>query len=355
LLHNPEPESDRYYRYKFVLKDKPDGALINVNADNEVWFWVNGIAIKPGPNSSNLTDSDLHDISTILKKGENIIAVKTSNHPGYGSMIFQGTVQLADGSKFDILSGPDWKESKMDKPGWQKLQFDDGDWGQAVLADAHMQGRDLHNMREPLMASFTKSIAWWRMNIPPGTDEVNLNGLSQSAKIWIDGQPANLYMQKLNVPDGSKNLVVKIYGNESGLTRPAAFHCQAPGSTQTGSWLKMGLRNFTGFADYEMEIDLPEANSNISLDLGKVLHMAEIWINGKKVGERLWPPFKFNLSNLVQPGKNKIRVRVGNLMVNSMGIKDDLGTLRHWGWDGVPADTCFDAGLFGPVKIIIGN
>ncbi len=355
LLHNPKPESDRYYRYKFVLKEKPDGALININADNEVWFWVNEQAVKPGPNSSNLTDADLHDIGSILKKGENIIAVKTSNRPGYGSMIFQGTVQLADGSTFDILSGIDWKESTEEASGWQKFDFDDTRWGKAITADLKMQERDLHSMREPVMVSFTKSVAWWRMNLPPGTKEVGLSGLAKSAKIWIDGKSVILDKNKLNVSDGSKVMVVKIYGNESGLTQPAEFHCQSAGLTRPGSWLKLGLRNFTGFAEYETQVNLQELTSHVFLDLGKVLHMAEVWVNDKKVGERLWPPFKFDLSKVVKKGNNKIRVRIGNLMVNSMGIKDDLGTLRHWGWDGVPDDTSFDAGLFGPVKIILTN
>ena len=104
----------------------------------------------------------------------------------------------------------------------------------------------------------------------------------------------------------------------------------------------------------KIKIKWKERDNEIE-NLGKVLHMAEVWVNGQKVGERLWPPFKFDLSKVVKEGNNKIRIRIGNLMVNSMGIKDDLGTLRHWGWDGVPDDASFDAGLFGPVKIILAN
>jgi len=38
---------------------------------------------------------------------------------------------------------------------------------------------------------------------------------------------------------------------------------------------------------------------------------------------------------------------------NEMGLKDDLGELRHWGWQGAPPDSCFDAGLFGPVRVLL--
>jgi len=355
LLLNPEPESDRYYRYKFNLPEEPDGALVNVNADNEVWFWINGQAIKPGPNSSNLQDADLHDIGSRLIKGENILAVKTSNRPGYGSLIFQGTVQLRDATTFDILSGPEWKESKTEFSGWQTLDFDDSGWGNALHADRNMQERDLHSMREPVLVSFTKSVAWWRIPVPPGTKEINLDGLSPAAKVWIDGKRVNLVNGKLNITGGAKVLVIKIYGNKSGLSQPAIFKYEGTGQIQLGSWVDLGLRNYTGFADYETYFNMPADISAIQLDLGKVLHMAEVWVNDKKVGERLWPPFKFDISKVAQTGKNKIRIRIGNLMVNTMGIKDDLGTLRHWGWEGVPDDSCFDAGLFGPVKIIYAN
>jgi hypothetical protein len=74
-------------------------------------------------------------------------------------------------------------------------------------------------------------------------------------------------------------------------------------------------------------------------------------LNGNKIGERLWAPFNFNSSD-VKKGENKLRIRIGNLMVNKMGGEDDLGKLRTWGWQN-PPDSSFEAGLFGPVKIKI--
>ena len=146
-------------------------------------------------------------------------------------------------------------------------------------------------------------------------------------------------------------MVIKIGGSDSGLSGPIVFTCQGKGQVSAGSWLELGLRNFTGFADYESTVTISDLPGTAFLDLGKVLHMAEVWVNDEKAGERLWPPFQFEIKNLLKKGENKIRVRIGNLMVNAMGIKDDLGTLRHWGWSGAPQDSDFDAGLFGPVRI----
>ncbi len=351
VLYNPDAESDRFYRYTFDLSEKPDGALININADNEVRFWVNGVLVDPGMHASNLTNSDMHDIKSFLHQGMNIITVKASNHPGFGWMVLQGTVQLENGTIQDILSSPAWKESKKDIPGWQAIDFNDSNWDQALLASKDLQERELRTMRKPLKAVFTKSASWWRFDIPPASSEVRLNGLSEEAKIWIDGKNFVPQNDRILLPADAKMIVVKIYGNKSGLSEPAVFLCKGQGPVTPGSWLDLGLRNFTGFADYETKFDLPENITSVSIDLGKVLHMAEVWVNDKKVGERLWPPFEISIDEAVRQGDNNLRIRIGNLMVNKMSIHDDLGTLRHWGWEGAPEDSDYEAGLFGPVKI----
>jgi len=102
-----------------------------------------------------------------------------------------------------------------------------------------------------------------------------------------------------------------------------------------------------------LDFILSSTGGKILLELGKVLYMAEIRVNGQKVGERLWQPFTFDISEFVHSGKNELRIRIGNLVVNEIGLKDDLNELRHWGWTGTPPDSVFDAGLFGPVRIII--
>ena len=66
---------------------------------------------------------------------------------------------------------------------------------------------------------------------------------------------------------------------EGGAPRPLA------------SWLDWGLDEFSGYVDYRTEFELDGAGGRLLLDLGAVKHMAEVRINGKAVGSRLWPPF----------------------------------------------------------------
>lgn len=130
------------------------------------------------------------------------------------------------------------------------------------------------------------------------------------------------------------------------------------------SWLKWGLDRFTGYVDYVTAFQNPAGNGErVVLDLGQVKHMAEVTVNGMKVGARLWPPFEFDLTDALQPGMNEICLRVGNLMTNEMMQYADRGSMGTWGWDcrqgnitgNVAAPTAdeLDGGLFGPVRLIV--
>jgi beta-galactosidase/beta-glucuronidase len=82
--------------------------------------------------------------------------------------------------------------------------------------------------------------------------------------------------------------------------------------------------------------------------------MAEVWINGKNAGSRLWRPFSYDISGLLKEGENNIRIRVGNLVHNEMSLINDVEESIHfWGKTGIPLHNDLDAGLFGPVKITL--
>jgi hypothetical protein len=40
--------------------------------------------------------------------------------------------------------------------------------------------------------------------------------------------------------------------------------------------------------------------------------MAEVWLNGRKAGERLWEPFVMDISSFLRPGSNQLRIIVTN-------------------------------------------
>ncbi len=56
------------------------------------------------------------------------------------------------------------------------------------------------------------------------------------------------------------------------------------------------------------------AGKSLELDLGVVRGTAEVTVNGKPAGVRIWKPYRFNITDLVQPGRNRIEVTVANTL-----------------------------------------
>ena len=79
------------------------------------------------------------------------------------------------------------------------------------------------------------------------------------------------------------------------------------------------------------------------MDLGEVRESAELWVNSRCVGARIWPPYSFDITRYVVPGRNDIRVIASNLLSNHM----------FWAEAGrrdKPGKVC-PSGLLGPVRI----
>jgi hypothetical protein len=89
------------------------------------------------------------------------------------------------------------------------------------------------------------------------------------------------------------------------------------------TWAEMPAK-FSGLLDYTKTVTLPAFTGELVLDLGKVNHFAEVWVNGQHVGAKLWPPHKFP-TNAFHAGSNEIRIRVGNLVNNNYNMASPSG------------------------------
>ena len=108
---------------------------------------------------------------------------------------------------------------------------------------------------------------------------------------------------------------------------PAAFTRKEGVLKALEPWDIWGLQDFSGYIDYNQAVILPPFDGTILLDLGTVLHMAQLWVNGREVGKRLWPPYCFDITDFVKNGSNNIHLRVGNLIGNSYGQPKEAGLL----------------------------
>ncbi|MEU4250272.1 glycosylhydrolase-like jelly roll fold domain-containing protein [Amycolatopsis sp. NPDC026612] len=104
----------------------------------------------------------------------------------------------------------------------------------------------------------------------------------------------------------------------------------APVSTRPlGSWTELDA-TYSGSAWYEREFDVPAATlagRRWSLDLGEVHEVAELEVNGRPFESRLWPPYRFDVTAVLRPGRNRIRVRVTNTGANTRGQAVTSGLL----------------------------
>ncbi len=83
---------------------------------------------------------------------------------------------------------------------------------------------------------------------------------------------------------------------------------------------------FSGTARYSLEFDLPagvNTQKKMILDLGDVREVADVTINGQKIGTAWSLPFRLEVpAKLLKSQKNRIEIEVTNLSANYMRLRD---------------------------------
>ncbi|NQV36112.1 MAG: hypothetical protein HQ515_25700, partial [Phycisphaeraceae bacterium] len=128
-----------------------------------------------------------------------------------------------------------------------------------------------------------------------------------------------------------------------------------------------GVKYYSGSGFYSKTLDVPgdwlASGRKVHLDLGDVRDVAEVFVNGQSAGILWKAPFSSDITSLVKPGQNELKVEVMNLWIN-----------RLIGDESLPADKkitrtnirSFDssrakpgtvtwiqpAGLLGPVRLV---
>jgi hypothetical protein len=83
-----------------------------------------------------------------------------------------------------------------------------------------------------------------------------------------------------------------------------------------------GVRHFSGTATYENSFALSNGvvpgNTTISLDLGEVLDVAEVFVNGVSAGVLWTKPFRLDIQDYVKTGINKLEIKITNMWINRL-------------------------------------
>ena len=83
-----------------------------------------------------------------------------------------------------------------------------------------------------------------------------------------------------------------------------------------------GIKYFSGTASYKNSFYIPKLSQDrkkrISLDLGEVLDVAEVFVNGKSAGIVWTKPFRIDIQDLVKQGKNDLEISITNMWINRL-------------------------------------
>lgn len=149
------------------------------------------------------------------------------------------------------------------------------------------------------------------------------------------------------------------------LTFPPGW--DAPDALRMGelkAWKDLNLspeaKAFSGTATYVTTFDAGEVKPGVSgtLDLGRVEMVAVVSLNGKPVRTLWTPPYRADLTGLIEPGENTLTVEVTstwfNRLVYDAGQPESLR--KTWTINGPSKDAPLrDSGLLGPVVLNIGG
>jgi len=132
-----------------------------------------------------------------------------------------------------------------------------------------------------------------------------------------------------------------------------------------------GIRHFSGTATYKNTFvfskEAGQSDTAISLDLGDVLDVAEVFINGQSAGVLWTKPFKLDIQSFVKEGTNTLEIKITNMWINRLTGDLSLPPEKRFCKTNRPPESRYYseagdetyrvqlAGLIGPVTLEIRN
>jgi hypothetical protein len=121
-----------------------------------------------------------------------------------------------------------------------------------------------------------------------------------------------------------------------------------------------GVKYFSGTATYTATLQAPPmwfgSSARVWLDLGKVMNVAEVILNGKNLGVAWKAPFRVDMTSALKPGANQLQVKVTNLWVNRLIGDQQPGVTQKYTFTTQAfyrADApLLPSGLLGPVRVV---
>ncbi|MDR1491946.1 MAG: hypothetical protein LBT05_04400, partial [Planctomycetaceae bacterium] len=401
-----EGNGNAYFRRSFDLSETTSFKLatIAITADDNFKIWLNGKYLGGGKTWNQIQN---FDVSKLLQKGKNVIAIEAFNGGGSRGLIAElRTRGVKDSGAVLLSTSKDWRCTETPKDNWTQPEFDDSLWKFAVelspfagslwashptMGPPKINAPELDDIQHETTGSL--AMRWfdtetnrlhagilpfdvfagktasclYRFQTAPGTTEIMVpSGIITMVLDAIDGNNNDRKMfmlQNMRVNTQQKTVSIANEFKKSGATVtlyawgsggeyggsvfsvPVKFTCEE-GEIPLGDWTTISsLRTYSGGIRYGKQFSVTaedlQNSESITLDLGRVVSSAQVFVNGQEVGTKVAAPWKFEIKKFLQAGTNKIEIEV----YNTLGNHYLTIPTRYRGRT--------ESGLIGPVKVIL--
>ncbi len=229
--------------------------------------------------------------------------------------------------------------------GWTEPGFDDSSW------------EEIHAVRSAALFTDPASILF-RAVLPPDARALRMSlPITGEYALWINGklvrkniglEPvalSELPLEKYLVPDRNVLALETIsHAGPAGLSAPLACVCSPVELETLMSWQQLDFGFYAGRVLYKKRIKVTDPFSHAELDLGKVEHTVEVFVNGSLAGTCLWPPYTIDVTSHLRRGDNEITCVDANTLANCFAW--DV-----WGTRGTGKPD--PSGLLDPVSLVL--
>jgi len=314
------------------------------------------------------------DVTALCRPGMNELCLKLPE--GEGEAFLDGIVETKEGEKVSFCSGIDWQDEQGNEARILHsavLQFAETEtlWiaeRPHPLADVGwlMPGSVPASKPLPFVADPARigHPVWLRFPLPVGSRALEVEAVGTTT-LWIDGEEVAIKQSRAEFAPQHAGAVAAIrvetaepYLEADVLRLPVKIET-VPHEGNLGDWrTALSLPHHSGAVDYESVLET-DGVSEATLHLGHVRGTAEVWIDGRPLGVRLWTPYSFDLGNLLRPGKHRLRIRITNTLGTHYEIGRPTGNvggdkeIAYWNKEMLPEwpDLFASGGLYGPVQI----
>ena len=315
-----------------------------------------------------MSRAERYDIAKYLKPGPNALEIEARDTGDAVGLLLDGLVTLQDGQELAFVSDPSFATANgparilsapangyMGDPALLLLRPRPHPLPQAGwLADEPSRPAPFDRLIYAPPYEISPTPTRYRFVVPPGATRMTLRTPCKS-QLFVNGREVPLETKDgvltaaLPDPDAPRRVaalrIVAVLGFEKGaaIESPITFET-GPGTIPLGSWDELGLPHYAGGLRYTERVQLHQRDgARVILDLGRVRGTAEVLVNGKPCGTRIWHPYRFDITDAARDGDNEVSIRV-------------LNTLGPHFADGHPSahvkDNQTQSGIFGPVSVL---